>query len=143
MKTDLVVVVNPRRECYSCGSTETYVGRQKTSNKPNYHWYGNGIEDQWLCLRCENNLIKGPKYHPVTNPRRNKNHHKSCLDSPRLISDGRGPKGKPSSGRTENYSPSLLPSSMKVVGVTVRVSQFAHTNINTKTNKQQSDCGGA
>jgi hypothetical protein len=133
-------LVNPSfvlkdRECYGCGSTETYIGRQKTSSKPHYHWYGNGIEDQWLCLRCENHLIKGPKYHPLTNPRRNKKNYKSCK-----CSNGHGHQAKPSSGVIENYSSPPLLSSMEAVGV--RVSQFVHSNIN-KANKQQSDCGGS
>jgi ribosomal protein L37AE/L43A len=77
MKTDLVVVANPSRECYSCGSTTTHIKRTGTG-KPYPGWYGNGIDDQWLCERCENHLVKGPRYHPLTNPRRNKKHHKSC-----------------------------------------------------------------
>ena len=100
-----LIVVNPSRECYSCASTETYVNKQR--GKPHYHWYGNGVANQYFCLNCENKYYKNPKYKPLTNPRRNKKHCKSCLDSPRLISDGRGHKAKPSSGVTETCSPIL------------------------------------
>jgi hypothetical protein len=125
--------------CYACGSNTTHIKRTRTG-RPYPGWYLNRIDGQYLCEKCENHLIKGPRYHPLTNPRRNKKHHKSCKFNC-------GPKGKPSSGRTENYSSPPLPSSMQAV---VRVSQFAHpirkenfrTNIN-KTNKQQSDSGGA
>jgi hypothetical protein len=41
MKTDLVAVISNQdlkyRECYSCGSNETYIDRKGV-----HHWYGNG-----------------------------------------------------------------------------------------------------
>jgi len=98
MKTDLVnsCLALEDRRCYSCDSTETYVGVRR--GKPHHHWYGNG-NDQWLCLRCENHLIKGPRYHPLTNPRTRKKNYKTC---------DCGHRAKPSSGVTENYFPSLI-----------------------------------
>jgi hypothetical protein len=50
------------RECYCCGSIKTYVDKKRD----NPHWYGNGIEGQWLCESCENKYIKNPKWHPIT-----------------------------------------------------------------------------
>jgi hypothetical protein len=105
MKTDLIAVYpNPfLRECYSCGSNRTYIHHTKKGTAYPGR-YGNGIEDQWLCERCENKYVKNPKWHPVTNPiTRQKIKSKFC-----------GHRAKPSSGVTENYSPSSM-----------EVSQFA------------------
>src|SRR6266545_18293 len=115
MKTDLVVL-NPSRECYSCGSTETYVNKQR--GKPHYHWYGNGVANQYFCLNCENKYYKNPKYKPLTNPRRNKK-HKFCncdLNGQSVVV-----------AEVQNYSPTSMRK---------EVSQFVHQNKH-KTNKQQ------
>lgn len=51
------------RECYSCGSIKTYVRNDNQEN-----WYRNKPFEQWLCERCNNHLIKNPKWHPITHP---------------------------------------------------------------------------
>jgi hypothetical protein len=69
------------RECYACGSNETTIHRTPKGTAYGA-WYGNGneIDDQWLCERCENHLVKGPKFHPLTNPRRNKKYYTCNYD---------------------------------------------------------------
>jgi hypothetical protein len=126
MTTDLVnpSLVFKNRQCYACGSNTTHIKRTRTG-RPYPGWYCNRIEGQYLCEPCENHLIKGPRYHHLTNPRRNKKHNKFCncdLNGQSVVV-----------AEVQNYSPT----SMKK-----EVSQFVHQNKH-KTNKQQSDCGGS
>lgn len=51
------------RECYNCGSIKTYIRKDGFE-----HWYNNRPLNQWLCEKCNNILIKNPKWHPITNP---------------------------------------------------------------------------
>lgn len=45
------------RECYSCGSIKTYVRKDGSGI-----WIRNRPFEQWLCERCDNRLIRNPKY---------------------------------------------------------------------------------
>jgi hypothetical protein len=115
MKTDLVVVANPRRECYACGSNETTIHRTPRGTAYGA-WYGNGIDNQWLCERCDSRHIKNVFWHPITNPRRNKTHRTCNRNRNRNLKRKYGHRARPSSvpglnnraGVTENYSPSNM-----------------------------------
>jgi hypothetical protein len=54
------------RECYSCGSNKTYVDKTKKGT-PYESWNGNGIENQWLCHKCNNKYITNPQSHLINN----------------------------------------------------------------------------
>jgi hypothetical protein len=57
------------RECYSCGSGATYVGKTRIGTYCEY-WFLNGIENQYLCSRCYAKYIHNP------NPKNKERRHK-------------------------------------------------------------------
>lgn len=59
-----------KRQCYACGSKQTYYHPKDYSHPRGYsHWYANGNTGLFLCKRCYDRYFTNPKWHPITNAR--------------------------------------------------------------------------